>query len=115
VPKRIERGVLSPVIVSFTNCSDDSKNSTITPANIGKITGKRLGFNKEEADAGLFFISTDDQSEHKCSVVSRNMPSEMQFLIPAELTAGSYTLVLKNRPKSDKLVVTAFDYELTVL
>lgn len=76
-------------------------NSVVTPGNIVTLNGKRVSFDPEQADEGLYFIQTDGQGTVKIPVESfqKNKPSQLVFLLPANMEAAqAYYVELRARP-----------------
>jgi hypothetical protein len=84
----------SPNLIDFIDVATGERNSILTPGNMGTIIGSRLKFNADSADEGIYFID-ESNTESKAPFVGRNKPGELMFLIPENLTAGSYTLELR--------------------
>jgi hypothetical protein len=111
--KRVEKSSGDALLYYYIDSGSGTRNETITPGNIGSIMGKRLTFNAEEADEGIYFIA-EDNTETKVTIVQKNKPSELVFLVPPGLAAGTYRLVIRNRQFTDKLNNTEIDQTLTV-
>ncbi|HUW83231.1 MAG TPA: DUF4469 domain-containing protein [Phycisphaerae bacterium] len=82
------------------------------------MTGNRLKFDPNEADEGLYFVA-DASGETKVSTVQKNKPSQLVFLVPAGLAAGTYHLEVRARMGSGtsarELRMGRLDSTLTVL
>jgi hypothetical protein len=102
-----------PNLLEFTDLNSDVRNSTLTPGGMGQVVGHRLKFDAEDAAQGIFFIAADG-SETEATVVGRNMPAELMFLIPEGLLAGDYTLEVRAGFGDDDVRSGALDAPLTV-
>jgi len=114
VVNRVERGKLGAEIYVYDDLGSGTQNSTITPANIGCIQGKRLTFDGAALDEGIFFVNTADSAETKVTTIQRNKPTETVFLVPAGLAAGNYSLALRYRESKEKLQQAECDEVLVV-
>ena len=95
--EKVETVKPKPSLVQFKDWGSNEVNGMLTINNIGSITGHRLKYNAENDDEGIFFIKTDDNTETKVTVVQKNKPGELVFLIPGSLTAGTYNLEVRVR------------------
>ena len=102
----------TPNPLEFTDMNSGERNSLLTPGGIGQVVGHRLKFDPTDANQGIFLIA-EDGSVTQVTVVARNMPSELTFLIPANLAAGDYTLEVRADFSGD-LRTGALDATLTV-
>jgi hypothetical protein len=84
----------SPNLIDIIDVATGERNSILTPGNMGTIIGSRLKFNADSADEGIYFID-ESNTESKAPFVGKNKPGELMFLIPENLTAGSYTLEVR--------------------
>jgi hypothetical protein len=71
-------------------------NDQVIPGNIGQLSGSRLKCDEAEADEGVFFVATAG-GEPKVVTVQKNKPSQVVFLVPAGLVAGTYNLEVCSR------------------
>ena len=83
-----------PNPIDFVDLSSGERNSIITPSSMGQVIGSKLKFNPDVAEEGIFFIATDN-SETKVTIVGKNKPGELMFLVPA-LTSGEYHLAVRS-------------------
>lgn len=60
---------------------------------MGQLTGYRLKFDASDPNLGIFFING---STTRVSIVGKNGPSELMFLVPASLTPGDYSLEIRS-------------------
>ncbi|MCB1157009.1 MAG: DUF4469 domain-containing protein [Leptospiraceae bacterium] len=105
----------APEIFDFNDFKTGESNSRIFPLVIGSLKGRILKLDPETEDEGLFLQNMSDLSYHKVEMISKNNPSELMFLCPAEIAEGvPYRFELRNRVKKlGKLFVTRFFIELT--
>ena len=73
-----------------------TKRRTPPVGNIGQLSGSRLKFDPAEADEGLYFVA-DAGGETEVTVVQKNKPSQLVFLVPAGLAAGTHHLEVRAR------------------
>lgn len=114
--EKTEATLPMPVLLSFVDLGSGTSNATATPGNIGTLNGSRLKFNPaaEEADEGVFFINTTDGTATQASIVQKNVPKQLVFLVPA-LPSGSYRLEVRTRFNRNKDLRTgSLDKVLTV-
>jgi hypothetical protein len=112
-PAKQEATRPKPSLLEFTDLNSDVRNSVLTPGGMGQVVGHRLKFDAEDPAQGIFFVAADD-SETEVTVVGRNMPGELMFLIPEGLTAGDYTLEVRAGFGEDDIRSGALDVPLTV-
>lgn len=86
-----ERSLPTARPLDFTDLNSGDLNTTLTPGGMGQLTGHRLKFDPADPAQGIYFTATDG-SRSRVSVVGRNDPSELLFLIPTDLTPGDYRL-----------------------
>ena len=80
-----------------------------------QITGEDLKFDPGNAAEGIFFINKEDDSETKVEMISVRTEGKLMFLVPVEITAGSYTLEVRRAYNSSANVRTGtLDKTLTV-
>jgi len=114
VVNKVERSRLGAEIYVYNDLGSGTENSSLTAANIGCIQGKRLSFDTAAADEGIFFVSVSDNTETKVSIIQKNKPAEIVFLVPPSLVTGMYTLVLRYRETKDKLLQVSLDDPLSI-
>ena len=94
VCEKVQAILPTPNLIDFIDLSTGERNSIVTPANMGQILGSRLKFDSEVNEEGIYFIAADN-TEVKVSVIGKNKPGELMFLIPPELAAGDYILEVR--------------------
>ena len=92
----------SPIINTFTDLYTTQSGTQITHSKSMQINGSRLKVAGESS--GIFFVPVkDDNSMNenettwiKVPVISKNLPSELQFFLPEELEIGKkYYIVIR--------------------
>ncbi len=115
--EKVEAVKPAPNPIEYRDLGADETNDTITPDNIGQLSGSRLKFDPAAADEGLYFVA-DAGGETKVSTVQKNKPSQLVFLIPP-LADGTYHLEVRARMGSGtsarELRIGRLDAMLTVL
>ncbi len=111
---RVEAIKPAPSPIEYIDIGSTTTNDQITPANIGQLSGSRLKFDTLAADEGVYFVATAG-GETKVATVQRNKPSQLVFLIPAGLLAGTYNIEVRARQRdSAELRIGRLDPVLTV-
>ncbi|MBW8333121.1 MAG: DUF4469 domain-containing protein [Prolixibacteraceae bacterium] len=77
----------------FHDLGSDSRNGQFTPGNIAQIRGSRLKFDIFDPTQGIYLIAADGV-ETKVTTIARNMPAQLDFLVPV-LTPGEYRLEVR--------------------
>ena len=93
----------SPVILEFLNVNTNTVNSLVTPGGIGQIVGEELKFNPQNAQEGVFFISSAGV-ETKTTVFATRTSGKLVFNIPAALAVGNYTLEVRRAYTKENLI-----------
>jgi hypothetical protein len=84
----------APNPLSYLDISANSRNGTVTPGGMGQVVGHRLKFDAAAENQGVFFIAADGTAT-RVTVIGRNMPADLMFMVPAGLAAGDYTLEVR--------------------
>ena len=103
-----------PDIEYLYDLGSDTRNGQLTPGNIAQIRGSRLKFDPADPAQGIFLIAAGG-AETKVTTIGRNMPAQLDFLVPL-LIPGEYTLEVRaviNKGKEIKR--SALQDVLTVL
>lgn len=111
--KKGEAQIVMPNPEAYFDFGNQSANRLLTPNNPGQLTGRRLKFDPEDDAQGVFFIASDG-TETKASLVMRNKPAELMFMVPAGLAAGEYTLEVRTSLKQHGRRIGRLRYPLTV-
>ncbi|WP_309398466.1 DUF4469 domain-containing protein [Cerasicoccus maritimus] len=98
VPEKIETVDRAPRLYRLIDKGSGQDSATLTPGRNAIIKGKRLKFNEDQPDEGVFFIHQPSNVETRADEITRNDPQELTFLIPPELEAGAdYKVVIRTR------------------
>jgi len=77
------------------NINTGERNSVLTPGGMGQLVGHRFKFDPADPEQGVFFVAPDGSSSTRVSLMGKNMPGELMFLVPDTLVAGDYLLVVR--------------------
>jgi hypothetical protein len=102
-----------PNLLEYTDLNTVARNSTLTPGGMAQVVGHRLKFDPNDANQGIYFIAADG-TETKVTIVGRNKPAELMFIVPDSLTAGDYTLEVRAIVSGDEVRAGTLDAALTV-
>ena len=80
-----EGGECLPRPLDYTDLNSGELNSQATPGGMAQVTGYRLKFDPTDTSQGIFFVNG---SATRVSIVGKNNPSELMFLVPASLAPG---------------------------
>ena len=94
--KRVKAGGYSPEPTKVEDVASQSINELLTPGNMACLKGENIKFDAGQADEGLFLLNGQNK-ETKVAHIARNMPSELVFLVPAQLAKGTYWIEVRNR------------------
>ncbi|MCG8581399.1 MAG: DUF4469 domain-containing protein [Bacteroidales bacterium] len=92
--KRVEITSPQPVLKHFTDFKNNAVNESFTPGQIVSIKGSYLKFDENDQSQGIFFID-ENSSETRVSMVVKNKPSELLFMVPESLTEGSFQVEVR--------------------
>ncbi|MCG8580515.1 MAG: DUF4469 domain-containing protein [Bacteroidales bacterium] len=83
---------VGPVISEVYDVHTATANEQLTPGRIIKITGDKIKLMGVDASVGVNFIHAESQkvAAVKTSQLATNTPKELIFIVPPELTEGSY-------------------------
>ena len=84
----------APSLLDYVDLNSGERNGPLTPGGMGQIIGHRLKFDPDDTAQGIFFIA-EDGTETRVSVVGRNKPGELMFLVPDGLASGEYRLEVR--------------------
>lgn len=87
----------APNPIEYRDVASDTTNDTVTPGNIGQLTGSRLKYDPSAADEGVYFVATTDGAETKVTTMQKNKPAQVVFMVPASLRAGTYHVEVRAR------------------
>lgn len=94
--EKVRTEVLKSTIDTFIDINSGSVNSLVTPGGMGEFRGYNLKFEQSDTTQGIFFIA-EDTSEYRVTTVGRGKPSNSLFIIPVDLTAGTYRVQVRAR------------------
>lgn len=113
IVERVKGSLPKPDPEYLYDHGSDTRNEVLTPGNIAQIRGSRLKFDPTDPQQGIFIIAADN-TETKATTVSRNMPSQLDFLVPP-LAAGEYRVEIRTiLYKNKELRKSALSHLLTV-
>ncbi|MEA4936685.1 hypothetical protein SDC9_104816 [bioreactor metagenome] len=108
-------------ISTLTDVTSGQFNSRLTPGGGVNIEGTRLRIAGENSTNGLSLINQATQESIRIPMTSvlHNEPSQLTFIVPANLPAGDYKLQLTTQFSTTKQLLNEpriylFDYILTV-
>nr|VFJ53974.1 MAG: DNA-binding domain-containing protein [Candidatus Kentron sp. DK] len=91
----------TPAPLEYQDIGSGDTDGALTPGNIGTLNGHRLKFDPAKADEGIFLLpvkaTADSPKETRITVVQKNKPSQLVFLVPADLAKGGYQLEVRAR------------------
>ena len=93
--RKVEAGANLPLVSAYFDTESGAKNDTLTPNEIGRISGKRLKFDSNEPAQGVFFINSKNQ-EFRVGKLAECRPSKIIFKVPANLPKGAYALEVRS-------------------
>jgi len=85
-----------PALLEYVDLGSGETNGTITSGNIGTINGHRLKFNPDQADEGIYFVNVDTGADLKLTIIQKNKPGQLVFLVPT-VPGGQYYLEVRTR------------------
>lgn len=83
-----------PTLLKMKDYASETDNDRLSPGGSGEIMGSLLKFDPEDSAQGIFFI-TADGTETKVTSVMLNTPSKLLFIVPRNLSAGTYKLEVR--------------------
>ena len=103
-----------PNPLEYTDINSGERNSVLTPGGMGQLVGHRLKFDPADPEQGVFFMAPDGSSSARVSLVGKNMPGELMFLVPDTLVAGDYLLVVQAAFTEEDVRMGTLEATLTV-
>ncbi len=77
----------------------------VIPGNIGTLHGRRLAFDQQAVDEGVFFISaSEDKKVVRAKAYAVVQPAEIVFQVPESLAPGKWILEVRARVRGGKQV-----------
>ena len=98
-PDLVEVVENAPRAMNYHDQGSSSMNATMTGNDFGTITGKRLRFDKTQADEGVFLVDSLDSSEKiRATNYHTNTPGKIIFMVPSGvLTSGEGFMEVHSR------------------
>lgn len=100
-----------PRPLDYTDLNSGELNSQVTPGGMGQLTGYRLKFDPVDTAQGIFFVNG---SATRVSVVGKNGPSELMFMVPPGLAPGDYNLEVRSSMGNGTVRTGVLAYALTI-
>jgi hypothetical protein len=76
----------------------DTTNITLTSGGTARITGQGLKVDLSDVTQGIFFVKVGTGEEVKVTRVVDNLPKELGFMVPANLSTGTWRVEVRNKP-----------------
>ncbi len=104
----------APAPLEYVDLGSGETNGLVTPGNIGTVNGHRLKYDDTQADEGIWFVS-DGGPETKVTLVQKNKPGQLVFLVPTLAPAPYYLEVRVQFSKDGPVRTGRLDAQLSVL
>ncbi len=98
-----EGRITDPNPTTYEDYSSESKNSVLTPDKPGQLTGHRLKVDAADPQQGVFFVAADG-AETRATMLMRNKPADLMFMVPAGLASGDYEIEVRTITTQDGVV-----------
>lgn len=105
--QKVDPKVASADIQSVFDFKSQKEDSLLSPGHMIEIKGKRLKFNTEANDEGIFLTSVNGKNTTRVKLVHTNRPGKLTAMLPDDLTAGKYTLEIRNRYRGVKTLASS--------
>lgn len=92
--QKVEADRPEPMPQRFIDITTGELNSLITAGSVVNIEGRRLKFDADDPEQGVFFVA-DDGTASRAEKIARNTPSELIVVVPDDLPSGNYTLEVR--------------------
>ncbi|MBN2447747.1 MAG: DUF4469 domain-containing protein [Phycisphaerae bacterium] len=86
----------TPNPIEYRDVATGTTNDQVTPGNIGQLSGSRLKFDSSHSDEGIYFVATAG-GETKASLLQKNKPAQLVFMVPNSLAGGTYHIEVRAR------------------
>jgi hypothetical protein len=93
--QKVEPDRPEPMPQRFIDVTSGELNSLITAGSVVNIEGRRLKFDADDPEQGVFFVA-DDGTASRAEKIARNTPSELIVVVPDDLPSGNYTLEVRS-------------------
>nr|VFK22415.1 MAG: DNA-binding domain-containing protein [Candidatus Kentron sp. MB]VFK28771.1 MAG: DNA-binding domain-containing protein [Candidatus Kentron sp. MB]VFK74088.1 MAG: DNA-binding domain-containing protein [Candidatus Kentron sp. MB] len=101
--EKVETIKPTPAPLEYEDLGSGEVDSVLTPGNIGTLNGHRLKFDPASRDEGIFLLpGQSDGKAIKIALVQKNKPSQLIFLVPADLPKGNYRIEVRARIEGGK-------------
>ena len=115
--EKTEAAGTDPYITEVTDIVTGTVNTTLTKGGVVQLVGARLKFDAKDTAQGIFFVP-ETGNPVRASVIAENKPARLMAIIPADLAAGTYYIVVRTKiigssKKSKTLKTGKFDKPLT--
>lgn len=85
-----------PMPVQYLSLSNGQTPNTLIPGGMGKLIGERLRYDPGDPTQGIFLLD-NNHSERRLPTDGIIMPGSLVFMVPADLTPGTYRLEVRVR------------------
>ena len=97
--QKVEAASTDPYITSVTDkVSGDS--AAIKAGSVMELTGARLKFDASDEEQGVFLLTSS--GEVRCATIIENKPARLLVLLPADISAGEFSVEVRTRLGSDR-------------
>jgi hypothetical protein len=103
IERASNRPVMTPSIDKVQN-ADGTGTTEIRPNDLIVILGDYLKFDPAKTEQGVFL--SKDGTETRLTYYAHNTQGKIEARIPADLAAGSYTVMIRNVPSTKPMEVT---------
>jgi hypothetical protein len=93
--KKVHSSLPKPAVDTFTDMNSGTVNSQLTPGGAAIIKGKRLKYDQDDEQQGIFMVNSK-RKEFKVETVYKNTFSQGMMMIPAGLQPGEYRLQVRS-------------------
>lgn len=111
--EKILAAVPQPQPVQYLSLSNGHTPNTLIPGGMGKLIGERLRYDPADPEQGIFLIAANN-TERRLPTDGIIMPGSLVFLVPTDLTPGTYRLEVRARFDAEDLSVGRLKNGLTV-
>ncbi len=92
--EKVEGRPAQPVPMDILDVVSGSMNDVLSPGGVGDLRGNDLKYDHEDPQQGIFLVASDG-TETRMDTIIRNKPSNLIFMIPESLAAGTYALEVR--------------------
>jgi hypothetical protein len=92
-----------PTPTFYSETGSQIASGHVVPGNIGTLHGRRLAFNRDAEDEGVFFVSSDgSKKDIRAKVYATVQPAEIVFQVPDGVGAGKWIIEVRARVRGGK-------------